>query len=153
MQQAVCCDVVDKGVMDTGFGPKHKIDVRWQAEEKMPSGKPYLIVKRYTLSLNEKATLRKDLESWRGKAFTQDELEGFDVEKLIGANALLNIVHNVGKKGGTFANVAAVAPLVKGMAKIAVSADYVRVKDQTTEPEPSQTENTDDDRDYDAVPF
>ena len=43
--------------------------------EKMDSGEPFLVWKRYTLSLGDKATLRAHLEAWRGRKFTADELE------------------------------------------------------------------------------
>jgi hypothetical protein len=132
--QAVCVDVVDKGLLETTWqgvvSKKHKIDVAWQIGENREDGKPFLVFKRYTLSLGEKANLRKDLESWRGKKFTREEEAGFDVEMLIGANCLLNILHNVsGDK--TYANVQAVSPLIKGMAKIA-AREYVRVQDRDT---------------------
>jgi hypothetical protein len=130
--QAVCVDVVDKGLLETTWqGVKkqqHKIDVAWQIGENRDDGKPFLVFKRYTLSLGEKANLRKDLESWRGKKFTREEEAGFDVEKLVGANCLLNILHNV-SGDRTYANVQAVAPLIKGMAKIA-AREYVRVQDR-----------------------
>src|SRR5690242_4836503 len=94
--QAVCVDVIDKGMLPNKFKEgtlQHKIDVAWQINELRDDGKRYLVYKRYTLSLNEKANLRKDLESWRGKGFTRDEEMGFDVEKLIGANCLINVTH------------------------------------------------------------
>lgn len=138
VQQAVCCDVVDLGTMETEWGPKWKIDIRWQTAETMANGQPYLVNKRYTLSLNEKATLRHDLEAWRGKPFTEAEVEGFDVERLIGVNALLNVVHKKGSKGGTFANVASIMPIAKSMTPIAVADDYVRHKDRITTPEPAE---------------
>jgi len=139
VQHAVCCDVVDLGLLETQWGAKHKIDVRWQTAETMADGKPYLVNKRYTLSLNEKANLRHDLEAWRGRAFTEAEILGFDVEKLIGVNCLLNVVHKAGNKGGTFANVVSIMPLAKKMASIAVAADYVRVSERDTTPEPDET--------------
>jgi hypothetical protein len=93
------------------------------------NGKPFSCSKKYTASLNEKATLRHDLESWRGRAFTQEELKGFDLEKVIGVNAQVMVMHNT-KDGKTYANVATVTPLGKGQAKIAGSKDYVRKKDR-----------------------
>jgi len=116
--QAVCVDVIDKGMHPNKFNPgkdQHKIDIAWQIDERRDDGKPYLVYKRYTLSLHEKATLRHDLESWRGAPFMPDA--GFDVESIIGANCLINIQHNtVGDR--TYANVVSVMPLVKGMAKL-----------------------------------
>lgn len=133
VHQGVCVDVIDLGILDVTWQGKskkqHKINVAWQIAETREDGKPFLVFKRYTLSLSEKATLRKDLESWRGRAFTRDEEMGFDVESVIGANCLLNIQHNdVGDK--TYANVVSIMPLVKGMPKMTASLDYVRKKDR-----------------------
>lgn len=55
---------------------------------------PFTIGKFYTASLNEKANLRKDLESWRGRPFTEDELDGFDPENILGVPAMINVSHN-----------------------------------------------------------
>lgn len=134
VHQAVCCDVVDLGMLDTTFGQKHKISIRWQVAEDMENGKPFLVQKRYTLSLHEKSTLRHDLESWRGRAFTEAESEGFDVETLLGANCMLNVMHKKGDKGGTFANIAAVMPLAKNMPKMSVRG-YVREIDRAPQSE------------------
>jgi hypothetical protein len=75
---------------------------------------PRGISKRYTLSLNEKASLRKDLQSWRGKPFTSAELAGFDVSRLIGANCLLSVLHQ-DRAGATYANISTISSLPKGM--------------------------------------
>lgn len=148
VHQAVCVDVIDKGILDVTWQgvtkKQHKIDVAWQINEARDDGKPFLVFKRYTLSLGEKANLRKDLESWRGKKFTTEEELGFDVEKLIGANCQINIQHSNG-----YANVVAVMPLAKGMAKIA-AREYVRRKDR-----PSDTDAHDEAADLtaDDIPF
>jgi hypothetical protein len=75
---------------------------------------PMSISKDYTLSLGEKANLRKDLESWRGKSFTPDELSGFDVETIVGVPCLVNIIHTQSKSGSMYAKIASVTPLMKG---------------------------------------
>ena len=126
-QQAVCCDVVDLGDHPNPYKPgktQRKILVVWQLETIKADGTRHLTHKRYTLSLDERAVLGHDLESWRGKHFTKEELDGFDVERLVGANALLNIIHNTaGDK--TYANVASVSPLARGMVKLKAE-NYVR---------------------------
>lgn len=127
--QAVCVDVIDKGQQPNPFKPgttQAKIDIAWQIAETRDDGKPYLVFKRYTLSLNEKASLRHDLESWRGRPFTPEEERRFDVETVIGANCLISVQHNT-KGDKTYANVMSVMPLLKGMQKMAPSPDYVRV--------------------------
>ena len=52
----------------------------------------------YTASLNPKATLRKHLEQVRGRGFTQEELEGFEVRKLLGVAATATVVVNTNGK-------------------------------------------------------
>jgi hypothetical protein len=150
---AVCVDVIDKGMQPNKFQDgklQHKIDVAWQLSETRDDGKRHIVYKRYTLSLNEKANLRKDLESWRGKPFTRDEEMGFDVEKLIGVNCLLNVVHKANADGTkTFANVVSVMKPMKGMPNI-LPEGYERQAgaDVAPEPEPITEELTDDD-----IPF
>lgn len=130
--QAVCCAVWDLGLQKSYFNGEekiqHKIIIAWEIAEKINApeseyhGKPYMLKKKYTLSLGEKANLRKDLESWRGKVFTAEELNGgFDVEKLYGINCLLGITHEPDRKDSSkvYANVTAILPPQKGMEKIA----------------------------------
>jgi hypothetical protein len=151
LHQGVCVDVIDLGLVTGQYGEKHKVEIRWQLdllEDASTSNPPrrFMVTNRYTLSLNEKATLRKHLEAWRGKLFTEEELAGFDLEKLLGVNGQLQIIHNLSEKGRTFANIQAIVPLGKGMTKIRPSEDYVRMKDRTstepghTDPEPSEEE-------------
>jgi hypothetical protein len=75
---------------------------------------PYVFSKDFTLSMYEKANLRKVLESWRGKAFTNEQAESFDITALVGKPCLLNIIHKqVGDK--TYANIAGISAMPKGM--------------------------------------
>jgi hypothetical protein len=64
----------------------------------------------------------------RGRAFTDSELMGFDLESLIGLPCLLNVVH-VTRDGTTYSNVSSVMRLPKGMTRLQ-PRDYVRVKDR-----------------------
>jgi hypothetical protein len=132
---AVCCDVVDLGVLKVSFGGKekkqHKIYISWQIEEVMADNKPFLATKRYTLSLHEKSGLRKDLESWRGRPFSPEELEGFDLEKLIGVPCMLSVVENR-KDGKVYGNVTSIMRLRKGEEPLRIR-DYTRVIDRKPE--------------------
>lgn len=115
---AVCYEVLDLGTQEVTFSGESKkkrmIWIGWETpDEIMSDGRPYVIGKRYTLSSHEKSTLRKHLESWRGKRFTEDELETFDIKNLIGVGCLLNVVHSE-HDGNTYANIEAVARLPKG---------------------------------------
>jgi len=69
----------------------------------------------YTASLDTKANLRKFLDSIRGKKFTQDELNGFEMKAVLGAPALIQILHETKEDGGVKDVIAAAMPLPKGM--------------------------------------
>lgn len=130
MHNAVCVDVVDLGVKETQWGPKEKIQIIWEIEDIHPDfGDPFRVSSHYTLTLSEKGRLRADLESWRGRPFTEEELRGFDLEKLIGAPCMINVVHNTAG-GKTYANPKAITPLPKGMDRLEISETYERVKDR-----------------------
>lgn len=73
--------------------------------------KPMTISKFFNLFLNEKASLRKDLESWRSRQFTQEELQGFDVQKVLGAPCMVGITHTDRGK----AKITSISAVVKGM--------------------------------------
>jgi hypothetical protein len=137
LQQAVCCDVIDQGIVKGSWGgeerPQHKVRIRWQSKHRMKTGKPFLVQKQYTFSMHEKATLRKDINMWRGIALTEAQAENFDLERLIGVNAYLSVVHNK-RKGKTYADVVALAPVPKNVARLVVDG-YERKAATPTEPE------------------
>jgi len=96
-------------------------------------GKPLIVSKRYTLSLDEKATLRKDLEAWRGKAFTQAELDGFNLEVLLGKFCMVNITHS-SYEGKEYANVASVSQVPAALKKLGEPVGVNEVMIFTLEP-------------------
>ena len=123
---AVCAMVVDIG-LQPGFEngpPQRKVYIAWEipserAEWTDKDGNknegPMRIGKFYTLSLNEKATLRAHLENWRGRMFTAKELAGFDLFSILNKACLLGVTHkSVGDK--IYANVSSVMGLPKGTA-------------------------------------
>lgn len=93
--------------------------ITWTDKDGNEKTGPMRIGKTYTLSLHENANLRADLESWRGRPFTEEERQGFDINKLAGAAAMVNVTHKE-NNGKTYANVTAVTPLPKGMEKPAL---------------------------------
>jgi hypothetical protein len=136
--QAVCAEVLDlglrscntfdaKGVIN-GQTDKPKLCIIWELADSRDDGRRFIFSKEYVNSLHEKATLRKDLNAWRGVPFTKEELKGFDVEKVIGANCMLNIEAYEKKGGGEGRKVASVGKLMKGLDKIELSTDYIRPK-------------------------
>ncbi len=162
--QAVCCAVWDLGLQKTTFNgeskTQHKIIIAWEIIEKINApeseynGKPYMLNRKYTLSLGEKANLRKDLESWRGKPFTADEIKnGFDLDKLYGVNCYIGIKHEPDRNDPSkvYANVTAILPLPKGAQKITPlrardeqPPKWVLEKIAQAVPDPNETDPFDD---------
>lgn len=154
LHAAVCADVVELGTEVNQFngGLQEKVRLVWQLDEiDQTTDKRYEASQKYTLSLHEKSKLCQHLEAWRGRKFTAEEKQGFDLEKLLGVPCQIQVVHNVTDQGRTFANVQAVVPLGKGMVKPRVSDDYVRFKDRKKQTSPNgHAAHEDDD---DVVPF
>jgi hypothetical protein len=69
---------------------------------------PMSISKNFTLSLAEMATLRKDLQTWRGREFTADELRGFELKTVLGAWAMVSVIKAMGNNGKEYTNIAAI---------------------------------------------
>lgn len=112
---ARCYRVIDLGTQTSEYQgkttTKRQCVIGWELSELMDDGRPFTVSKFYTSSLNEKATLRKDLEAWRGRAFTDDELAGFDAKNVIGATCLVSLAP--GQTGKL--KVTTVTKLPKGM--------------------------------------
>lgn len=66
-----------------------------------------------TASMHPKGMLRPLLEGWRGKTFTDEEANSYDISKILGKPAQLNVVHD-SKNGKTYANIKSVLPAPKG---------------------------------------
>ena len=112
---AICYLLADMGMQETNFGLKAKIVIGWELPfEKMSDGRPFGCSKMYTLSLNEKANLRHDLEAWRSRKFTEQELDGFELSAVLGKPCQVTIVHDT-KGDKTYSNVASVTAIAKGM--------------------------------------
>jgi len=66
-------------------------------------GKPMVINKKYTFSMNEAAKLRLDIESWKGKKLVKGVDLPFDMKSMLDKWAMVNVVHN-DWNGKTYAN-------------------------------------------------
>jgi hypothetical protein len=80
---------------------------------RMQDGRPFAMFKNYTLSWSEKANLRLDLQSWRGKPFTEEEQERFVLKSILDKWCMVNVAHKNRKTGsGVYANVTTVLPVL-----------------------------------------
>lgn len=120
-----CYSLIDLGTQRTegqfGVKDQHKIQIGWELFGEDDDGNPLTvehegrtmpmtIKKSYTVSLHEKSTLRKDLASWRGRDFTEEEAKAFDVAKLLGAYCMVSVTTSE-NNGKTYSNVAGLTRL------------------------------------------
>ena len=118
---AICTGVVDLGTQKSTYEGKEKharkVRLIWElCEEKKDDGTPMTTGKSYTLSLADRSTLRAHLQSWRGLAFSPDELKKFDLVNILGKPCVLTIIHEPKAGGGGMRDsLSTITGLVKGM--------------------------------------
>ena len=122
---AVCNLVADLGIQP-GSGkfpdPKRQVYIRFEIPDERiqyeRDGKqfdgPQVIGSTYTASMHEKANLRKQLEGWRGRKFTDEEASVFDVSSIVGKGCMLSVVETP-KGDRVYSNIAAIGSLPKGI--------------------------------------
>lgn len=158
--QAVLNTVKDLGMVDTVFNgiakKTHKVQFVWQLAELDDEKKPILIFERFTLSLHEKAQLYKRIKGLFGK----EPPASLDLEKLVGTNTNLVLVHNEGKgrdgQPKTFANIAATLKLNAGQKKLEIVPldQIIRKKDDEKKaPAPGSPVTPDNPIEDSEIPF
>lgn len=188
---ARCYSMIEIGTLETEYnGEKkkaHKVNISWELpteKDVFDSSKgpePFVVSKTYTLSMHEKSTLRKDLESWRGKGYTEDEAKAVDITKLMGQPCILSLIHQPGKNDPTknYVVISSISKLMKGqecpeqinpMRVLAYDSfnwdifnslsDYMKDKIRTSdefkklsEPSVTMAESSDLDSEMDPLPF
>lgn len=116
---ARCVGVVSLGTQLPGnptFKPAFKVMIVWELpDEELVGDKALIVQKEYGCFLGDRATLRHDLEGWRGRPFTKEELDGFDVVKVLDKPCMLSIIHETSGKGTVYAKVKSVSSLPRGL--------------------------------------
>nr|DAW33980.1 MAG TPA: hypothetical protein [Bacteriophage sp.] len=117
---AVCIGAVDLGEQETTYNNKTRYANQLQIIFELPSElieidgeeQPRQLSRRFSVSLSTKSNLRKFIETWYGKKFTDDAIREFDTRELLGKPAMLSVVLS---EDGNYANIASAAALPKGM--------------------------------------
>lgn len=116
--------IIDIGHQSTAWKGEtkimHKVVFTWELHGddndgnplKTDDGKPLIVSKRYTVSLGDQSTLRKDLESWSGKKMTDEDRKAFDLKNLLGKFCMLSVVHS---DDGKYANVSSINSVPSAM--------------------------------------
>ncbi len=129
---AICYSMIEIGTIKETIKGDEKILTKVRIGWELPTEcrvfkeedgeQPFVISQEYTLSMAEKANLRKDLKSWRGKDFTDEEAKCFDITVLLGKPCMLNIIHKPSKDGSKIYNViSGITAVPKGLSVPALS--------------------------------
>lgn len=122
---AVCYRFVDLGTQESNYKgevkTQRKVMLSWEFPEELMTegeyaGRPFTFHQRYTWSMHEKATLRKDLEAWRGVPFSDNDFGqgGFDIRNILGKSCLITLIEEAnGDK--IYTNKSSIGKLMKSM--------------------------------------
>jgi hypothetical protein len=140
MHLARCYRVVDVGTQESTYlgviKHLHKVMLQFEVHGEDDTGAPILttkgepmsISKNFTLSLAEMATLRKDLQTWRGREFTADELRGFELKNVLGAWAMISVIKAMGNNGKEYTNIAAIMSVPAAIKKSGLPEGHNELK-------------------------
>ena len=120
--QAICTVIIDLGLQRSEKFEKTypKIMIMWSFPTETITVKeeelPRVISKEYTNSLGEKSNLTRDLQAWRGKNFTQEELSGFNLINVLNIPCLMQIIYDE-RNGNIYPKISSIMALPKDMQK------------------------------------
>ncbi|MCF0059897.1 hypothetical protein MUK70_11660 [Dyadobacter chenwenxiniae] len=125
---ALCYAMVDLGTQETEFNgeksKKRQVRVVWELSDEKKvfdetrGEEPMIAGKNFTLSMHEKAGLRKFMENWRGLKYTEQQAEAVDITTMLGKACLLSISHGTNEKSGKeYAQINSASLLPKSMPK------------------------------------
>jgi hypothetical protein len=121
--QGVLADIVDLGEVPTQYGVKKMVRLTFVLEQKGKDGKPLRASRRFPQSLYQRSALRNAIKSMLGR----DPGDTFDMEKLIGTNAWVEIEHHHENGGRTYANIVDFRRVRKGDKVLTVPSDFKRI--------------------------
>lgn len=113
--------LIDLGTHTSTFNGKEttarKLMFSWEllGEQRKSNGSAFIVSKIYTSSMHERASLRKDMEAWRGEPLGQSASD-FDVRSVLGQYCRVWVQHSTGSNG-TRATVANVMPMPNDYAR------------------------------------
>jgi len=127
--KAVCVDVTPLHEQQSQFGARQVFKIVFEVDLTLEDGKRACVwSNNFTPSLHEKSNLRKFLRQWFGRDLTDEELESFDTESLIGKPAMLVVIHDF-KDHTTYANIASCTPDKSG-SPLLPSGKFIRKQDR-----------------------
>lgn len=140
MHLARCYRIVDMGTQSTTWKgqtkQQQKVMLQFEVHSEDADGNPVVtdkgepmsISKNFTASLGENAILRQELENWRSRAFTADELKGFQLKNVLGVWAMLSVVKEQGNDGNEYTNISSINPVSSQIKKSGLPEGHNELK-------------------------
>jgi len=136
----VCSRLIDKGThwvppKDNKPGKYvRKLSIGYELQHLMTegefAGQPFVVYANFNYSMFKNSFLCKHIESWRGKAFEdQEEANKFNLAKLIGQPAYGNIIRN-----GDFDNIQPIGPVPDGMTAPEIKGKTILIDQANLDP-------------------
>ena len=97
---------------------QNKFIFTFQTEQQMDDGRPFSVHCWLTASTHEKSNIVKYLESWNGRAFTDQERNNLDTDDYIGRQCTLQIMARTNNPDKT--DIKAIMPVQNGATKLSI---------------------------------
>lgn len=116
----ICIGVIDVGSQYNQHYKKyeHKVllmfEIPGETVDVDGETKPRWLSNEYTASLSERAKLYQHLVSWRSRDFTDEELDDFDIESMLGQPCMLTVIVKE-TDNGTYNNITNITAMPKGV--------------------------------------
>jgi hypothetical protein len=119
---AVCIDVIHNRE-NLGFGVKDYVTLVFAVNA---TGRENThATRKIAATMTPGSALRHLLEQWRGKPFTTDEADAFDVDNCVGVGGWARVRSHRSNSGRIYVNVQELSPIAKQDVP-AMPADYIR---------------------------
>jgi hypothetical protein len=132
---AVCVDVTPLKTVQTQYGPKEKFRFVFEIGKTKDDGTRWCVWSApFTPSYHENSALRPFIRKWKGRDLTEEELNTFDTEDLLGCSAHITVIHEY-SNGEVYANIGLIQP-DKAAEPLKPSGKFVRMKDRPPKDQP-----------------
>ena len=94
---AVCFGLIDIGTQENTYQDKttyqRKAILKFELLDEFDGEDNRVVLSQiYNMSLSEMSKFRKHLKGWRGRDFTDEELNCFEPKNILGGNVILNVI-------------------------------------------------------------
>lgn len=117
-----CISIIDLGTQEDSYQWEiksvRKISIKFELPTKLDSHwVPFQIYRDLSYSMGEKSNLRKFLQSWRGQAYQNWELDTFNIyQEYLNKPCQITVEQKVSKtSGNTYAVINSISPLMEGI--------------------------------------